>query len=287
MIEVATQRRSEDGGRPIVGVIRRLAPVTLATLATLALGLPPAAARAGRLDELRTCMAANVPKKSSSLSFRLVSRFQEGHETTHRGHLFWKPTAGGESRTLVCLSAPRDVRGLAYLVHEHADGQTVWGYLPEKETVFRITAQEAARRGRIGRTAIGYEDLRYLPLNLSEARAVIATDAPEAGRPTDRVELALAPGSDVNYSRIEASIDRESCAPLDADLYASDGKLVKAVRADPDTLTQKGVRFARALTVEDKLQKVETQMLVEELRVDEDLPEKMFTANYLKRGRCP
>ncbi len=272
------------GGRPIAGVIRRLLPVTLAALA---LGLLPGSAEAAKLDELRDCMAENVPKKSSSVSFRLVSHFQEGYETTLSGHLFWKPTATGESRTLVCLSAPRDVRGLAYLVHDHADGQIVWGYLPEKGRVFRISAREAARRGHIGRTAISYEDLRYLPVNLSEARALVETDAPVAGRPTDRVELALAPGRDVRYARIEASVDRASCVPLNTDLYASDGTLVKTVRADPDTLTEKGIRFARAVTVVDKLQEVETQMLIEELRVDEDLSERMFTAAYLQRGRCP
>lgn len=256
-------------------------------IAALALALQAGAPLARTLDELRACMAENVPKKSISVSFKLASRFKEGHETTHRGHVFWKPTDAGESRTLVCLSAPRAVRGLAYLVHEHAGGQTVWGYLPEKERVFRINAREAARRGRIGRTAISYEDLRYLPLNLSEARALVASDAPATGRATERVELSLAPGRDVRYSRIEASVDRASCVLLAAELYAADGKLAKTVLSDPDTLTQEGIRFARAVTVEDKLQEVETLLLVEELRVDEDLPEKMFTSAYLQRGRCP
>ena len=59
------------------------------------------------------------------------------------------------------------------------------------------------------------------------------------------------------------------------------------MRADPDTLTEQGIRFARVLTVEDKLQEVETRMFVEELSVDEDLPERMFTAAYLQRGKCP
>ncbi len=249
--------------------------------------LLPCVALAESLEEVRACLAANVPQKSSMLAIRLESQGKAGWTTSHEGRLYWKPSAEGLSRMLICLESPADVRGLAYLIHEHDSGQSVWLYLPEEERVVRFSAREAARRGRIGRTAVSYEDLRYLPVNLAQANTERVSEGEIGARKVSVVGLALPPGGDSLYERIRASVDQQSCVPLAIDLHEPGGALRKTVRADPDTIRGHNVRLAHSLRIVDLKREVETELTVDEVEIDSVLPERLFNPRSLGRRRCP
>ncbi len=261
-------------------------------LASLALALVGSAllsgvAHAATLEEIRACLAANVPKKSSALSLKLLSLDRAQREYAHQGRVYWSRSSEGISRTLVCMTSPRDIRGLAYLIHERESGQTVWAYLPEEERVLRINPREAASRGRIARTAISYEDLRYLPLNLSAAQGEQTSDTKIGDRPVSVVLLSLAPGTGSLYDRVVSFVDQQTCVPLKIEQYALGGKLRKVTTANPDTIIREGATsLARSLKIEDLKRGVETEILIEKVQIDADLPERLFTPSYLKRGRC-
>jgi hypothetical protein len=239
------------------------------------------------LDEIQACLAANVPKSSSALTLKLVSQHRGGSESRHEGVIRWRRSDAGRSETLICMSAPPAVRGLAYLIAEGESDFDLWGYLPEEHRVTQIHASGAARRARIARTAIGYYDLRYLPLNLSSAAPLPPRESRVGERDAFVVELALPPGDDPVYERIVSFLDRESCVPLRIELYAAEDRLLKIVTADPDLiLPTNGIHVARSLTIEDLKNEVKTALRVEKIDVDAELPDEIFDPNRLDKNIC-
>ncbi len=260
---------------------------TAGVLGAVGCWLVAGAGSAASLEEIQTCLAANIPKQSSSLTVTLQSRHRGGGESGHEGSIHWRRSPEGRSETLICMTSPPAVRGLAYLILASDSEVNLWGYLPEKERVTQIHARGAARRARIARTAIGYDDLRYLPVNLSRAEPREPRDSLVGDRRVAVVELTLPPGEDPAYERIMSYIDQETCGPLRTEFYETADRLLKIATVDPETIHREGkIHVARSLTVEDLKNEVRTELRVERIRIDAKLPDEMFVPNHLRRNVC-
>ena len=271
--------------REMSGPMRLLRPYATLALAVVA---SSGAGAAPSIEDLRACVASNVPERSSSLTLRLESRRRAGGSYVHHAQLYWKRSPEGLSQTLLCVTAPRDVEGLAYLVHEGQSGRAVWAYLPEEERVLRISTRAAARRARIGRTAMSYEDLRYAPLNVSEPETEETSDTPAIeGRPVSVARLSQPDAANALYDRVLSFIDQESCVPLRIELYEGE-ELRKLVTVDPASIRRVSeIWQARSMKIQDLKEDVETEILVEKLEVDTEMPDRIFAPEYLQRGHCP
>jgi hypothetical protein len=271
------------GVRPVAA---RRWPVEAALVAVLC-WLLGGAALAESLEDVEACVASNFPKKSSAVSFELRSRHRDGFESKHAGRTYWRRSAQGRTESLICMEQPPSVRGLAYLALQDDSGVAVWGYLPEKQRVLRIHASAAAKRARIGRTAISYDDLRYLPINLSGAEPEKISNALVADREVFVVRLSLPPGGDSPYARVVAFVDRESCVALRTELYETADKLLKILTVDPGEIRRTGgIRLAHSMTIEDLKNEVVTELKVLQVEVDPELPDPMFLPTRLDRNRC-
>jgi hypothetical protein len=245
------------------------------------------AATAASLEEIQACLAANAPKHSSALTVKLSSSRREGAESKLEARIFWRRSPEGLSESLICMSNPPVVRGLAYLISEGESRASLWSYLPELGRVTQIHASEATRRARIGRTAISSDDLRYLPLNLGAAEVLEATDRLVGDRKVSVVRLSLPPGESVSYDKVVAYIDDESCVPLRTEFYESGERLLKVVQADPKSITREGgINVARSLRVEDRKNEVRTAVRVERIEIDGALEDEMFVPSSLQRNVC-
>ena len=151
----------------------------------------------------------------------------------------------------------------------------------------RINARSAATQIHISRTAIRYEDLRYLPLNLARAEARPAADEKLGDREVAVVELGLPAGVESSYERIVAWVDRDTCVPLKIEFWETGGKRRKTLHADPDTIRKTGTtQLAHTLHVEDHIRDIQTDVLVEKSLIDSELPGRLFTPP-LRPGTCP
>ena len=260
---------------------------TAGVLGAVGCWLVAGAGSAASLEEIQACLASNIPKTSSSLTVKLHSRHRGGGESRHEGSIRWRRSAEGRSETLICMVYPPAVRGLAYLILASDSDLNLWGYLPEKERVIQIHARGAARRARIARTAIGYDDLRYLPMNLSRAEPREPRDSLVGDRRVAVVELSLPPGEDPVYERIVSFVDRESCVPLRTEFYDTADQLLKVATADPGSIHREGeIHVARSLSLEDLKNEVRTELRIERIQVDPALPDDMFVPNHLRRNVC-
>jgi hypothetical protein len=249
--------------------------------------LVPAGASAESLETVQACLAANAPTKSAALAIQLASEHRGGGTSKHEGAIRWKRGEDGHSRTLICMRNPPPLRGLAYLIHETDDDVNLWGYLPEEERVNRIHASGAARRARIARTAISYDDLRYLPLNMSSVQSGQPRDARIGDRAVWEVDLSLPPGEDSVYDRIVSFIDPDRCVPLRTEFYGPADELLKAVTTDPNSIEQtNGIYVAHRMRIEDRKNEVQTDLRVEKIEIDGEIPDRTFAPNRLGRNAC-
>jgi outer membrane lipoprotein-sorting protein len=190
------------------------------------------------------------------------------------------------------MTSPRDVRGVAYLSHQLESKHTLWVYLPEQGKSFRIDPGLAARRGRIARTAISYEDLRYLPLNLTqptgaETTDFTTTDFTVRDRQLSLVQLALPPGVGSLYDRIVSFVDPETCLPLRIEFEGLVGDTLKIATADSDTIERMEERWvARSTKIEDLQRGVVTNLVIEKMDIDPDLPDRIFDPKS-QWSQCP
>jgi hypothetical protein len=245
------------------------------------------AASAGSWEDVESCLASNLPKKSSAVTVELRSRHRDGFESKHEARIYGRRAAQGRTESLICMERPPTVRGLAYLVLQDDSKVAVWGYLPEKQRVLRIHASAAAKRARIGRTAISYDDLRYLPINLSSAEPGEISDSLVADRKVSVARLSLPPGGDSPYARVISFIDQESCVPLRTEFYETADKLLKILTVDPGKIRRTGgIRLAHSMTIEDLENEVVTELQVVQVEIDPDLPDQMFVPTRLHRNQC-
>ena len=86
------------------------------------------------LEELQACAEANIPEKSSAVSIELGTIYRGGHTSLEAGKVFWQ-RGTPDWFTMVCLSKPRDVKGLAYLIRRGDSEPAIWGFLPEEDRV--------------------------------------------------------------------------------------------------------------------------------------------------------
>jgi hypothetical protein len=257
--------------------------LVVAACSIIASGTP-----AAPFERVQTCLASNIPEKSSALTVRLESRHRDEAEFKHESRIYWRRSPEGLSQIRICMAYPPDIRGLAYLILERKSGVNLWGYLAAGAKVFPIHPGAAARRARIARTAISYDDLRYLPMNLSRAEPQQTTDSLVGDRKVSVVRLSLPPGEGSPYDQIISFIDAETCVPLRTEFYATAERLQKFVTADPTTIGRVGgIWLARSMRVEDLKNEVATEVHVEQVEIDADLPDRMFTPLDLQRGQCP
>ena len=217
----------------------------------------------------------------------LKTRTRVGQDHAHEAKIYWKRSSDGVNKTLMCMTSPRDVRGLTYVVHEQDSRHALWVYLPEEERVVRINPGHAASLGHIAQTAISYEDIRYLPLNLINAVQQRDSDSLLGDTNVSVVQFLLPPESGSQYDHVTLFVDLESCVPLKTDSYDTTERLSKVASADPATIHREGtIRLARSITIRDLVREVETELVVDEVEIDSDLPDRMFDPQS-QRGRCP
>jgi hypothetical protein len=99
--------------------------------------------------------------------------------------------------------------------------------------------------------------------------------------------LAGAPTAedDSSYERVVSYIDRETCVVLRIDSYEPGAKLRKVFRADPASVEKTGdLSIAKALELEDILDGTRTRVAIDAIKLDVDLPDRLFRQTDLGSG---
>ena len=213
-----------------------------------------------RADEIR------FPRESFQTDIT-VTNFSDGQAGDQRK---FRVLSRGNDNTIVMTMEPASERGQALLMR----GRDLWIFMPSVSQPVRLSLAQRLT----GQVANG--DLARASFAGDYHPTLVGGDTLD-GVAAHVLDLAAADRG-VTYARVKYWIAEKDARPLQAEFYALSGRLLKTCRYEEFRDLAGRARPTR-LVMEDALKKGERSVLEYDTMNLRDLPEKMFTREYLRR----
>ena len=218
------------------------------------------------VDFVQRADAIRFPRESFQTEI-VVRNYVDGTEGESRTY---RVLSRGNANTIVLTLEPATERGQALLM----SGRNLWVFMPSVSQPVRLSLAQRLT----GQVANG--DLARANLAGDYHPVVTGTESLD-----DQAAVVLdltAVDRGVTYARVRYWVAERDSRPLKAEFYALSGRLLKAARYEEFREMAGRVRPTR-LVMEDALKKGEVSVLTYENMGVRDLPERMFTREYLRR----
>ena len=184
-------------------------------------------------------------------------------------------------RNVIIFHRPASVEGTRFLTIERGDrDDDQWIYLPALDRVRRIAGGEGddAFMG----TDFTYNDLEGRDIEGYNYELLREEQVDDWN--TYVVETVPKPETDSQYSKLVQYVDRNSWIPVKIEFYDQDGNLLKVNQVHRMERVQ-----GYWTIIENSMANVQTEhrteLQVTNFRYNEDLPDGLFTVNFLETGR--
>lgn len=247
---------------------------TLPRIALLALMVPAMAMAQTTVDSVRDCAAANAPEQSFSQRATFVTTDRVGASRTLTSTVYGK-SEDGKLRLTLHVSQPPDVAGTAILLRREDDDDSMFIYLPALKKSRRITGGMTSTK-LLG-TDFSYNDIQQLFGALSNGQAELLAPGTVGDRAVHRVELRPQVLEGGDFVQVIASVDEQTCVPLQVDFVDADDVVVKRLRTDVDSIqTVAGRKLATHFVMEDRVAESSTELTLSRVEFDERIPLSLF-----------
>lgn len=196
-----------------------------------------------------------------------VRNFSEGRPGDERKY---RVLSRGNENTIVLTMEPASERGQALLMR----GRDLWIFMPAVSQPVRLSLAQRLT----GQVANG--DLARANF-AGDYNAVLAGSETVDGQACHVLDLG-AVDRGVTYARVRYWVREDNAWPVKAEFFALSGRLLKTCRY-LDFREMAGRERPTRLVMEDALKAGETSELTYEAMTLRDLPERMFTREYLRR----
>jgi len=246
----------------------------------LLLAAAPASAALETPEEIRACMARNLPERSTSQTIELESTDRTGGARQLVVRVLWKRFDDGKSRVRLRVEEPSDLEGASYL---SIDDQTLYLYLPEIGKPRRIAPGAAS--GSLWGTDFSYADVKHLDGFGLEGALERLPDREVEGAPARVISVRPAPGTASPYERVLVLVDPVTCIALRTELYERGETPRKVLTVPRVKLAQDGPRWIpQELELHDLRDGTTTRLRVRESRTDVEIPDRLFNPNQMGRS---
>lgn len=212
------------------------------------------------------------------VEMRLVNA--RGETRTRAIEQYGRDTPEG-MRNVIVFHRPASVEGTRFLtVENRGRDNDQWIYLPALGRVRRITGGESS--DSFMGTDFTYDDIAGRDIDDYEYE--LLREERLGNRDTYVVESVPLPGTSSQYSRIVQYVDRESWIPVKIELYDRRGELLKVNRVHRMERVQ-GYWTIIENTMENVQTGHRTELQVRNFRYNREIPEGVFTVNFLETGR--
>ena len=213
------------------------------------------------------------------IEMRLIE--EDGDESLRVIEQYGKELADGVSGSVMIFHSPASVEGTRFLTITHdAGADDQWIYLPALRRVRRIASSE--RDSEFMGTDFTYSDLAGGDIDDS-AHQLLREESID-GEATYVVESTPTPDSALTYSRLIQWVSQEKWLPIRVEFYDQDGELLKI-----NTMTRIELVQGRWTVIANEMRNVQsghsTVILVQRWVYDEQLPDSLFSTNFLRTGR--
>jgi hypothetical protein len=234
--------------------------------------------------EVRECMEGNVPSQTSVQTVEFVAVDRVGGERISRAKIYAKELDDGYRRMKLRWTKPEYQRNSELLIIETDGSPDTFLYTPELRRPKRITGTSGG--GTLFGTDFSYEDFeRWQGFN-RPGQTKREPDSDVEGRPA--YVLVTYPSDDAvsAYERVVTFVDKETCVTLRTDSYEPGETLRKVLAADPESLLQEGsIWIATKLQMKDLVDQTHTNVVVEDLEVDREVKDTLFSVGRMGRRR--
>lgn len=235
----------------------------------------PLAASAGdpALDQVLTCMRANIPPTVRIQTIEVRAWDRGGGERSLKGKLFGT-REGDRARVMMRIDAPQDLAGAAYLVRENSTGDEMYLYLPAVRKVRRITG--ASLDGQLWGTDLSYNDVKQIQNAYSGAAATLDGKGDHEGRPVHVVTFTPGKEDGSRYKGIRTQVDQQSCVVLLAEFIEPSG-VRKTLTVHPRDLKKAGDHwYAGEAEISDLKNGTRTRIRVLGVKTGDELAKRYF-----------
>ena len=236
------------------------------------------------VEPVTECMARNAPDKTILQTIEMRAKDRIGAERSIRGKVYWKRFDDGFSRVLAHFSEPLDINGTRLLLIGKADRNDMFLYMPAVRKVRRINSQSI--KGNIFGTDFSYEDFERLQGMAGRISSERLADAELDGRAVYVLATKPPPDSGSAYERAISYVDSETCVPIKVELFERGDRLRKVLTADPGKVKREGeIWVPHELVMRDLRDDTETRLLVEDIEVGAEIPDRTFSLTKLERSQ--
>jgi outer membrane lipoprotein-sorting protein len=183
---------------------------------------------------------------------------------------------GEEDSAMEYLSPARD-KGTRMLKL----GDELWLYMPSVERVQKISGH-MLRQGMMG-SDVSYEDMLASREMRKRYEAKVTGEDAVEGRACWTLEM-VAKDDTVTYPKRVSCIDKETYIPLEQDLYALSGMLLKTWTMSHPKAFPNGRSFPMKMTIRDHVRKESvTKIEFVEMDFGIEFPKEVFSLRWLER----
>jgi hypothetical protein len=262
-----------------------VALASLTALVLLTAGVPARAVSVDvgeDVDEIADCVKANQPRLSAEQTVTLRTVDRTGAARASNATIYWQKF-GEDSKALIRFSAPEDLRGSALLLLQKGERADMFMYLPELRKVRRVTKRSVT--GSMFGTDFSYEDFERFQGLGEDGEAQRLPDGEVEGRKVFVLEGRPSRGEESAYERVVSFVDQERCIPIRTELYEKGERLRKVMVMPSEEITKEAESWVpRRVLVKDLVNETQTELLVDEIELDKQLPRKLFSERELESG---
>ncbi len=180
-----------------------------------------------------------------------------------------------KARTKVVLTAPKEVKGQAFLFVERAGDDDVWMYLPAFGVTRRIAGGQ--KKGAFLGSHFSYAD--FESRDLKDGAYKRLEDSKIGKHASYVIEATPSGKSDSDYDKIIVHVRKSDFITLKAQFF-SKGKIVKTIYVDSLDKTKSGRTYAKKMTVKSALGG-QTTMSVNNLKDETEISDAALSKDNL------
>ncbi|MFW5712353.1 MAG: outer membrane lipoprotein-sorting protein [Spirochaetota bacterium] len=219
-------------------------------------------------DSMHSLVEMNLIESDGKISNRIVENWT-------------KESEAGTASSVIVFHKPASVEGTRFLTIENEgrdDDQ--WIYLPGLGRVRRIAASEGD--SSFMGTDFTYDDMQSR--DVDEDSHTILREEQQADRDCYVVESVPKNPGDSQYSKRVQWVAKDIWIPVKVDFYDKSGDLLKTLIVERIEKVQ-GFWTTINTTMENQQTGHATELNIQKLVYNEDLPDGLFTTNFLRTGR--
>ncbi len=249
----------------------------------IALGLLwPVAAEKLTGRQIMETVVKKATWKDMTADLTLIIVSSKGSKRVRKIKMYSRKRTEEESDMLMRFISPPDVAGTGFLLIEHADrDDDRYLYLPALRRVKRIAS--SGKGGSFMGSDFSYYDIGRPKLKDWRYRRL----ADEVKNGVECFKVEALPASkqvekDTRYSKIIHWIDKKKWTTIYAEYYDRTGQLWKVLEV-PEVKKIGGIWFQTHMIMKDVQAGRHSEMIFENIKINQNLPAKYFTKRYLLR----